>query len=187
MVTTQNASLAGGLKTVIESAGLGLSAFRDRAPARQRLPYCTINENVGQIALLHGDTDDPFADVAYRQEMQVDLWQARRDPITGQNAEQYDLPDRLTFALATSRAPTAPTLINGMRISSVTRLADPDANIVHHVIGVTVDRRSQVSSTFTPRTLPEQNNGGLPDLGEFVPADCVPSSAESRQTKEQTP
>lgn len=173
VVTTQNASLAGGLKTVIEQAGLGLSAFRDRPPARQHLPYCTINENVAQIPLLHGDTDDPYADVAYRQEMQVDLWQARRDPITGQNAEQYDLPDRLTFAIATSRAPTSPTLVNGIRVTGVIRLADPDTNIIHHVISVTVDRRSQVSSGFTPRTLPEQDNGGLPDLGEHVPADCT--------------
>jgi hypothetical protein len=168
VVTAQNASLGGAVKTAIEQAGLGLAAYRDRPPARAHLPYCVVLESVGDVVLPHGDTDDPNRDDAHRQELQVDLWQAKRDPATGANTEQYDLPQRLVFTLHGSRFPTSPVAVAGARVTGTTRLTDPDANLIHHIVSLVVDHRNPVSAERATSPVPP-----LADRVEMVPADCV--------------
>jgi hypothetical protein len=125
-------------------------------------------ESVGDVVLPHGDTDDPNRDDAHRQELQVDLWQAKRDPATGANTERYDLPQRLAFALHGSRFATAPVTVAGARVLGTTRLTDPDGNLIHHIVSLVIDHRNIVSAerAVAPVALP-------PPVAELVPADCV--------------
>lgn len=146
-----NATVAGAVKTAVETAGLGLAAYRDRVPAQAALPYCLIHEGIGTTVMMHGDTDDPNRDEALREQMQLDLWQAKRDPRTGATIERYDLPDRLIFALHGTLLPTSPTHVYGMRVLESRRLADPNDNLVHHALTLVIDRRSQGAQTVPGR------------------------------------
>jgi hypothetical protein len=170
-VTTSNASVGGAIKTVIEQAGLGLAAYRDQPAARAPLAYCVVNDEVAAITLLHGDASDPYRDEAVRREVQVDLWQSKRDPVTGTMVERYDLAERLMFVLHGSLLPTAPSHVFGCRVTGRTRLADPDTNLVHHVIAMEVDHRSIVSEATQPTPAGGQPDY-LTDLAQAVPADC---------------
>lgn len=137
-----SATSAGAIKAYIETLGLGLPVFRDRAPDNQALPYITITEAISIVPEpAFNSYDDPDGHV--RELAQVDLWQQWRHE-GGGVAENYSLPDALTKALDGRRTTTAPTWVGGMTVTGVVRLLELDINTVHVAITVEIRR------TLTP-------------------------------------
>lgn len=132
-----SASTAGALKTRIEAAGLGLSAFRDRPVDGHALPYVTIHE---EIALVPdpGADDDPQG--TGKETAQVDLWQQWRDP-SGALVENYSLPRQLHAALKGAPLDTAPDRVYGVKVINRIRLVERDENIVHHAYTLEISRQ----------------------------------------------
>jgi hypothetical protein len=138
-----SASTAGALKAVIEGAGLGISAFRDKVPARETRPYVTIDES---ISFTPDPTSTPFDHSAdppwFREEVQVNVWQDWRRQ-TGASftlLESPSLPYSVAKAIHGVGLPTAPTKVYGVWVKNVLRIVEVDNNIVHHVIMVEVAR-----------------------------------------------
>lgn len=100
-----SATVSGAVKAVVEAAGLGLAAYRDRAPEGTSLPYVTVQEGLDRAVMATGDHGDPDGDMDVRELVQVDLWQQRLHPATGQRLEDYLLPGRLVRALHGAHLP----------------------------------------------------------------------------------
>jgi hypothetical protein len=141
-------SLAGAVKAHIESLGLGLTVFRDGAPASQGSPYVTIQEGIGTAPELHGDFGDSGAHQGEREMIQIDLYQQARKtsgaaPGRTLNVEDYDLPGKLRRALTGTlggRSYGTPTRrIYGSRVASGQRFPIAD-NIVRHTFTVEIRR-----------------------------------------------
>lgn len=134
------ATSAGALKAHIESLGLGLPAYRDRAPQDAALPYAVIREAVTATVRRHGDFGDINASRAVTEEVQIDLWQQARDPESNAVTESYTLPSAVFRNLHGARLPAAPTHVHGVKVLGMTRFPDPDARLVRHLITVQLDR-----------------------------------------------
>jgi hypothetical protein len=146
------ATIAGALKARIEGLGLGLVAYRDGAPSAPDpatglpvptvpLPYVTIREAIAATPDLDGPYDDGVPHTI-REVVQVDLWQRWRDPNSRKTAEQYGLADALVRGLRGAPLPDAPTRVYGCAVAGRTRLLEPQENVVHDAITLTI-RRSQ--------------------------------------------
>lgn len=138
-----SASTAGALKAVIEGAGLGISAYRDKAPARVARPYVTIDES---ISLTPDPTSAPFDHSAdppwFREQVQVNVWQDWRRQ-TGASftlLESPGLPASVAKAIHGVAMTGTPTKVYGVFVKNVLRIVEVDNNIVHHVILVEVAR-----------------------------------------------
>ena len=133
-----SASTSGALKALIEGAGLGISAFRDRPVDEQPLPYVTIHE---EIVLVPdpGANDDPAG--TGKETAQVDLWQQWRDPTTRALTESYSLPRSLHAVLKGAALPTAPDLTYDVKVRSRLRLLERDDNVVHHAYTLEIVRQ----------------------------------------------
>lgn len=134
------ATTAGALKALIEGLGLGISAYRDRAPEGAALPYVTIVEG---ISLVPDGTVTAFeegGDPGVREVAQVSLWQQYRDPVTNAITESFTLPPALIRGLHGAVLTASPTHAFGCRMVSALRLLEEDENLVHHPITVRIDR-----------------------------------------------
>lgn len=142
-----SATSAAALKVVIENAGLGLAAYRDRAPQGEPRPYVTISDGISTIVEAHGDQGDPDADVAVSELVQVDLWERLRSAnpadYDGQASDPFEDPALVRGLLAVFRSTfpvTGPTLVYGVTIDDHQRFVEHDTGVVHHAITVRVRR-----------------------------------------------
>ena len=133
-----SASTSGALKALIEAAGLGLSAYRDRPSDEHALPYVTIHEEI--VLVPDAGANDDSSGATGKETAQVDLWQAWRDPNTGALVESYTLPRALNAALKGAQLPTAPDLVYGVKVRSRLRLLERDDNVVHHAYTLEIVR-----------------------------------------------
>lgn len=131
------ASLSGALKQLIESADLGLAAYRDDAGANATGDrWVTITEGIVATTVRLGDggPDDPVQEL-----VQVDLWQPWRASAEGGPAEDYDLADQLHRTLHGATL-TGPVLVRSCMVDDVRRFVERDENLVHHAFTVRIER-----------------------------------------------
>ena len=135
-----SATSAGAVKAYVEGLGLGLPAFRRKAPPEQTTyPYVTVQEAISVVVELHGDEGDPAARVHARELVQVDLWEERRN--SDGTGEQYGLPAQLLMRLRAARLPIIGTgRVYGVSSLSLAYVPDPDPNVVHHALTLTIRR-----------------------------------------------
>lgn len=133
------ATTSGGIKAVIEGAGLGLAAYRDQAPDNAALPHVTVDEGVSVVPRQDGGYDQQVEHTV-TELVTVDLWQQHRDG-RGRPAEDYGLSRRLVRALRSASMPDSPTRVYGVKVNSVVRLVEDANNVVHHAITCEVKRQ----------------------------------------------
>lgn len=132
------ATTAGALKAFLETQGLGVTVFRDRAREDQAYPYLTVAEGIAvtpeDTFNAYDDDDGHVVEVA-----QVDVWQTwRNDDRTV--AESYTLADAVALALHGAVLTASPHFVGAVSVSSVTRLLEVEENVVHHAVTVEVRR-----------------------------------------------
>lgn len=147
-----SATTSGALKVLIESLGLGLSAYQDRAPLRpdgtpQPRPYVVIAE---ESPLVPGPMEDGGPGTAVETAF-ADLFQDYRDMTPG-SPTYGNLKENRTLAAALRRgihgqrlqsigtAPNAAVVYMVIVTSSV-RLLEEDGNAVHHSLTLDVHRQ----------------------------------------------
>lgn len=137
------ASTAGAIKALIESAGLGLAAYRDEAPKGATKPYVTILE---RIAVVPNGSDGRFDHDAgahsINETVQVSLWEQWREAADGGALrESYTLSDALVRLLDGASLPVAPTHVWGVLLQSSRRLPpERDTNLVQTAMTLLVVR-----------------------------------------------
>lgn len=138
----QGMTTSSAVKSIIESAGLHLAAYRDALPVVHTLPAVTIDEEVATSPERHGDTGDATAHHGESEVVFVHLWQPLRDD-NGRPAETYTLARDLT-RLLTNHPPfeygDTPTRVYGIRLDGRARIVEQDANIVHTTLTLTLRR-----------------------------------------------
>lgn len=135
-------TVANGLKALVESLGLGLSAYRDQPPEGTARPYVTITE---EIATAYDSAEDGKSDTVV-ETAQVDLWQDWHLQTTGDVGENYTLAPALKKGLDGSRLSQVGSVLGTavvymVRVTGSLRLLDPVPNIIHHSITVEVHRQ----------------------------------------------
>jgi len=122
---------------LVESLGLGISAYGDRPPQQQKRPYVVVLEEIHLMP-------DPFEDgqaTTGVEMIQVDLYQDWRDLSSGKLLEDYTLAPRLRRGLHGARTAKIGTLIvYVLRLTGSIRLLDEPGNEVHHALTVDVWR-----------------------------------------------
>lgn len=133
------ANTANAIKALIESLGLGVTVYRDRAPAGIAPPYVTVIEAISVTSdpqfNSFDDSDHHVVELA-----QVDVWQPWKDSARDGIAETYTLADALASALDGARLPDSPNRVAGMRLTGMVRLLEPDENLVHHALTIELRR-----------------------------------------------
>jgi hypothetical protein len=138
-VTTSNATLAGSIKTAIETAGLGVQVFRTMAPPGAHLPFCVVQEGIAWATWVQGDTD-ALDETTVREQVQVDIYQGLRGP-DGQRTEDPNLEDRICFVLGKTRLPTWVHHVFGVTVIARSRVVDEgDSNVKRTIVTLQVDR-----------------------------------------------
>lgn len=132
-----SATTGGAIKTLIEGAGLSISAFRERAPEGTAFPYVSIQEAIDLVVDRGGDNGDG---TTCTEVVQVDVWQQKRNPTTQAMTENYTLPGGVIRALHGKTLLTSPTKTYGLRVVGAPRVPDTDSNILHDAITVEVKR-----------------------------------------------
>jgi hypothetical protein len=133
------ATTAGALKALIESLGLGISAYRDEAPAGTARPYCTIIEELVMVA--DASEDGKAGTVA--ETCQVDLWQDWHDMTTGGVKESYTLAPAVRRGIDGARIAAIGTAVPYIAlVRHSLRLLEPDENLVHTALTVEVRRQA---------------------------------------------
>jgi hypothetical protein len=135
---------SGALKTLIEQAGLHVSAYRDAIPPNHAMPVVSIDENVATSQERHGDTGDVDAHHGESELAYVHLWELWRTP-EGKPAERYELIRNLKRLLRNARpfeyGPSdAPVRVYGLRIDGHARIVEDEENVVHHTLTITLRR-----------------------------------------------
>lgn len=132
-----SATLAGALKAHIEAGGLSLQCFRDKPPPKTPLPYAVILEGVGRDTEPSGDFGDPAATLEWREEVQIDVWQAAVALDTGARTERYDLPGEVVKRLhGATIGNVGDGRVYPLRVTATRRLPDPDSNLIRDTISV---------------------------------------------------
>jgi len=135
-VSPTNATVSGAIKYVIESAGLGVTVFRDLAPPKAPLPLAVITEGVAWNVLPMGDTDIE-GELTIREQAQVDIYQALRRP-DGGRAEVIGLEDKICWLLHRTKLPSWLIVCYGVQI--LTRSAQASDNLRRTIVTVQIDR-----------------------------------------------
>jgi hypothetical protein len=138
-----SATTSGAVKAWLEAQGLGVAVYRDAAPNDRPapLPYITVSEAVALTPDADGDSGDQTTRHTVTEIAQVDVWQTWRTS-QGSVAEDYTLPPSVLRALDGASLPNAPGRVYGCRVTSMVRLLEPDTNVVHHAVTVTVNREA---------------------------------------------
>lgn len=121
------ATTSGALKQLIESAGLGLAAYRDVAPVDAPLPFVVITEGIINETMPGGDNTEGDTE---RENVQVDLYEQYMDPDTRKVTESPDLRRQLKRAMHGKQLGAAPTHVYGVRVPFNTRARRADDNTV---------------------------------------------------------
>lgn len=130
------ASTAGALKAKIESLGLGISAYRDRAPEGHALPYVQIIESVSTVP---GPIEDHALGVG-TELVQIDLFQTWRDAQHAP-AESYTLPGALLAGLEGAQIVNIGSKrVYTVFVRNMRRMLEEDNNVVHYAIDVDLKR-----------------------------------------------
>ena len=128
---------AGALNVLINSLNLGVTAYRDRAPAGTALPYVTVTEG---LDLTPDALEDGGVGTAV-ETCQVDLWQHWKDQVTGSVAENGLLAPALIRGLHGKRTQQiGSSTVYTVRVISAPRLLEEENNVVHHPITVEINR-----------------------------------------------
>lgn len=149
------ASTSGALKTLIESANLGVMVVRDRLPKEYRLPAAVISDGVHEADARWGDYGDQTAPQGTTEMAYVDLYQMWRTR-QGMVGESRTLARDLKKLLHGSTLPTHDQKVYGVRVDSVVRMVEIDrpdtsriidrankgSDIVHHAFTIYIDRAS---------------------------------------------
>lgn len=133
------ATTGNAVKALIEAAGLGVTVYRDEAVPAAAMPYVTVFEaiSVNPEAAFNA-YDDPEGHVT--EQVQVDVWQQRRNPTTNAITESYTLPDAVCRALAGKRLTALPTYGGHMQLVGRTRLLEDEGQTIHDALTVEVRR-----------------------------------------------
>jgi hypothetical protein len=132
-----NATVSGALKYVIESAGLGVTVFRDLAPPKAPCPLVVITEGVAWNVVPSGDTDAE-GELRVREQAQVDIYQALKHP-DGTRAETIGLEDHICWLMHRTRLPS--WLITCYGVQILTRSSQqPSDNLRRTIVTVQIDR-----------------------------------------------
>jgi len=132
-----NATVSGALKYVIESAGLGVTVFRDLAPPKAPCPLVVITEGVAWNVIPSGDTDAE-GELRVREQAQVDIYQALKRP-DGTRAETIGLEDHICWLMHRTRLPS--WLITCYGVQILTRSSQqPSDNLRRTIVTVQIDR-----------------------------------------------
>lgn len=133
---TTNATVAGAIKNVIESAGLSIMVFRDVPPPRAPLPFCVVTEGVAWNILPSGDTDVE-GELRVREQAQVDIYQALKSA-TGERVERIGLEDSICVLLHRTKLGSWLEYCLGVQIlARSSHLAD---NLRRTIVTVQIDR-----------------------------------------------
>lgn len=128
---------AKALKDLIETLGLGLTAYGDKPPQQAKRPYVVVLE---EIALVPDALEDNKATTGV-ETVQVDLFQDWRDMASGKLLEDYTLKPRLLRGLHGARTASIGTqIVYVVRVSHSLRLVDEPQNEVRHTITAEVWR-----------------------------------------------
>jgi len=134
-----SATTATAIKAFIEAAGLGVTVYRDQAPTGATFPYVVVSEAITVNAeTAFNPRDDPEHHVT--EQVQVSLWQQRRNPATLAITESYTLPDAICALFMGGRLTTLPTYGGHVRVLGRTRLFEDEDSILHDPITVEVRR-----------------------------------------------
>ena len=137
------ATSSGAIKAWLESQGLGISVYRDRAPENASLtssPYAfvTVTEAISEVP-------DPLEDGAYstgRELVQIDVWMQWRDKPGGTITESYTLPRDIVRALQGHSLDQAPTRAYAVIVQHLgPRTVDEEENVVHVPITAEIVRQ----------------------------------------------
>lgn len=131
------ATTATALKALIEGAGLGLSAYRDRPADDTNLPYVTIAEELALVPDGEDGVLDPDVDHIATETVQVDLWQRYLND-AGAVVESFTLPKQLRRALQGASLEDHPTRCWTVLVTNSIRFLERGPNIVHHAMTVEV-------------------------------------------------
>lgn len=127
------------LKALIEAAGLGVSAYRDRPSDDTALPYVTIAEELSLIPDGDDGRYDPDVSHSANETVQVDLWQRYLND-AGTVVEDSALVRGLERALNGVPLLGHPTHAWGVTVDHTVRQLERGNNIVHHALTVIVKR-----------------------------------------------
>lgn len=132
------ATTGNAIKALIEAAGLGVTVYRDQAP-KVAMPYVTVFEAITVTPEeAFNPRDDPEGHVT--EEVQVDVWQQRRNADTLAITESYTLPDAVCLALSGGLLTALPTYGGHMRLIGRTRQLEDEGTVIHDVLTVEVRR-----------------------------------------------
>jgi hypothetical protein len=135
------ATTAGALKQLVESFGLGLAAYRDRAPVNAAMPYVIIQDGITARRVPGGDAGE--GDMI-AEECQLDLYERWYAPNGTTIAESATLAKALGKALhgsaPTSSGADTTERIYGVRVPFSSRSVDADDNTVRTRYRVDVHR-----------------------------------------------
>jgi|SRR5215831_12090719 len=132
------ATTANALKALIESLGLGLTAYMDQPPQKTKRPYVTVEQEIAFVP-------DPLEDAAPTtgvETAQIDLWQNWHDqPGGGLVTENYTLAPALRKGVHGQRLASIGTaIVYIVLVVGSVRVVEPDDNLVHHAITVEIHR-----------------------------------------------
>lgn len=127
-------SSSGALKAKIESLGLSITVYRDRAPETTPLPYAVISEG---IATVPDPLEDNVASTG-KETVSIDIFQQWKDPVTGALTENRGLPDAIVRGIHGQGLPAAPTRAYAVLVKTTRRLAPEEPeNLTHsNITGV---------------------------------------------------
>ena len=133
------ASTSGALKALIESLGLGISAYGDQSPPGTSRPYVTIDE---AVAVVPDPSEDGKAGTLV-ETTTVHLWQDWRNPTTGVIAENKALEPALRRGIDGARLPLIGTSVTYIAlVRHYFRALESEENVVHHPLTVEVWRQA---------------------------------------------
>jgi hypothetical protein len=134
-----SATTSGALKALIEGLGLGISAYRDDAPAGTARPYVTILE---ELTLVADPSEDGKADTVV-ETVQVDCWQDWENKTTGARAESLALVPAIRRGIDGARlAVIGTSLVYTALVRHSLRQLEAAENLVHTSLTVEVYRQA---------------------------------------------
>lgn len=134
-----SATTGNAIKALVEAAGLGVTVYRDEAPPGAAFPYVVVSE---AITVNPETAFNPRDDAEHHvtEQVQVSLWQQRRNPTTNAITESYTLPDALCALFSGGRLTTLPTYGGHTRVLGRTRLFEDEGKTIHDPIDIEVRR-----------------------------------------------
>lgn len=130
-------STAGALKAQIESLGLSITVYRDRAPEKTALPYAVVTESIATVP----DALEDGAVSTGKETVSIDVFQQWKNPTTGVLSENRGLPDAIVRGIQGQSLKSAPTRAYSVIVKTSRRLPpEEEENLTHSNITAVVWR-----------------------------------------------